>query len=184
MTLQYFEPRIHPSSPWRLSKRSSSGAILRKAASGTDLSIEIVDHGFRHIEPIRMLGGASWEELKSRFEASSPHQRWYVSTVEPPPILHSNMADIYRQRVLTLYESLQSEEEKAEAAEVLRTLVDQVTLVPEAEQLAIVLRRDLAAILRFVAGKKNPTSSRKPGLELCGILGDEAIRRRGSPACG
>ncbi|UFX44297.1 MULTISPECIES: hypothetical protein [Bradyrhizobium] len=37
-----------------------------------------------------------------------------------------------------------------------RTLIDQVTLVLDGEQLAIVLRGDLAAILRFAADKKNP----------------------------
>ncbi|MDF0522818.1 hypothetical protein GPL17_33275 [Bradyrhizobium yuanmingense] len=35
-------------------------------------------------------------------------------------------------------------------------MVDQVTLVPDGEELAIVLRGDLAGILRFAAGKKNP----------------------------
>lgn len=75
---------------------------------------------------------------------------------DPPPLLHPSMAEIYRQRISALYESLQGEEERSEAAEVFRTLVDQVTLVPEAEQLAIVLRGDLAAILQFAAGKKNP----------------------------
>jgi site-specific DNA recombinase len=66
------------------------------------------------------------------------------------------MAEIYRQRVAALYESLQNDDGKAEAAEVFRTLADQVTLVPDAAELAIVLRGDLAAILRFVANKKNP----------------------------
>ena len=41
-------------------------------------------------------------------------------------------------------------------AQVFRALVDQVTLVPKTEELAVVLRGDLAAILRFVACKKNP----------------------------
>ncbi len=45
---------------------------------------------------------------------------------------------------------------EAEAVEVFRTLVNQVTLVLETEELAIALRGDLAAILRFAAGKKNP----------------------------
>ena len=82
---------------------------------------------------------------------------------EPPPLLHPNMAEIYRQRIAALYASLQNEDGKAEAAEVFRTLVDQVTLVPDEVELAIVLRGDLAAILRFAANKKNPTSFRKPG---------------------
>ncbi|MCP3460428.1 hypothetical protein [Bradyrhizobium sp. CCGUVB23] len=58
------------------------------------------------------------------------------------------MAEIYRQRIAALYESLHSEDDKAEAAE--------VTLVPDEAELAIVLRGDLAAILRFAANKKNP----------------------------
>lgn len=65
---------------------------------------------------------------------------------EPPPLLHPNMAEIYRQRIGVLYESLQNEDGKAEAAEVFRTLIDQVTLVPDEAELAIVLRGDLAAI--------------------------------------
>lgn len=58
---------------------------------------------------------------------------------------------------------LRDEDGKAEAAEVFRTLVDQVTLVPDADELAIVLGGDLAAILTFAAGKKSPTSFRRPG---------------------
>jgi hypothetical protein len=34
--------------------------------------------------------------------------------------------------------------------------IDQVTLVPDEAELAIELRGDLAAILRFAANKKNP----------------------------
>ena len=58
---------------------------------------------------------------------------------EPPPLLHPNMAEIYRQRVTALYRGLQSEDGKAGSADVFRTLVDQVTLVPQAEELTIVL---------------------------------------------
>ena len=59
---------------------------------------------------------------------------------EPIPLLHPNMAAIYRQRISALCESLGNEDRKVEAVEVLRTLVDQVTLVPEGNALAIVLR--------------------------------------------
>jgi hypothetical protein len=59
------------------------------------------------------------------------------------------MAEIYRQRITALYESLRDEDGKVEAAAVFRTLVDQVTLMPDAEELAIVLRGDLAAIYRW-----------------------------------
>ena len=78
-----------------------------------------------------------------------------ANTEEPPPLLHPNMAEIYQQRIASLYESLQVEETKTEAAERLRTLVSQITLQPADGELAIILRGDLAAILQFAAHKKN-----------------------------
>ncbi|MGB8843560.1 MAG: recombinase family protein [Aliidongia sp.] len=86
---------------------------------------------------------------------------------EPPPLLHPNMAEIYRQRISTLYESLQDEATKAEAAETFRMLVDQVTLMPETDTLAIILRGDLAAMLTFASNKKKPDF-----LSEAGLLGD------------
>ena len=70
--------------------------------------------------------------------------------------MHPNMAGLYAQRIAQLYEHLQEEDGRTQAAETLRSLVDQVTLVPDGGELAIVLRGDLGAILRFAAGKKNP----------------------------
>jgi DNA invertase Pin-like site-specific DNA recombinase len=73
---------------------------------------------------------------------------------ETPPLLHPNMAALYAQRIAELTENLRHEDSRAQAAEILRSLVDQVTLVPEEGELAIVLRGDLGAILRFAAGRK------------------------------
>ena len=86
---------------------------------------------------------------------------------EPIHLLHPNMAAIYRQRISALCESLGDEDRKVEAVEVLRTLVDQVSLVPEDDGLSIVLRGDLAAILTFAANKKRPDF-----LSEAGLLGD------------
>ena len=72
------------------------------------------------------------------------------------------MAEIYRQRIGVLDENLQNEDGRAEAEEVLRTLINQVTLGPTEAELAIVLRGDLAAILRFAATIKTPTSFQRP----------------------
>jgi site-specific DNA recombinase len=88
---------------------------------------------------------------------------------EPPPLLHPNMAEIYRQRISTLYERLRDEGARAEAAEMLRTLVDRITLLPEGSELTIVLRGDLAAILTFATGKKKPDA-----LSAAGLLGGRA----------
>jgi site-specific DNA recombinase len=79
-----------------------------------------------------------------------------ASAAEPPPLLHPNMAEIYRQRIDQLYEALQEDAERGKAAEMFRSLVDQVTLMPDDGELAIVLRGDLGAILRFAASKRDP----------------------------
>jgi hypothetical protein len=60
---------------------------------------------------------------------------------EPPPLLHPNMAEVWRQRIGALHEALQDENSKGEAFEVLRALIDRVTLVPEDGQLAIERKR-------------------------------------------
>ncbi|PWB83012.1 MAG: resolvase, partial [Methylocystaceae bacterium] len=104
------------------------------------------------------------KELENRKEEL---EKALAEAEEPPPFLHPNMADIYRQRISALHESLRSDETKAEAAEIVRTLIDRVTLVPEEGRLAIVLRGDLAAMLRFAAGKKKPDV-----LSEVGLIGD------------
>lgn len=73
---------------------------------------------------------------------------------EPPPLLHPNMAGIYRTRLAALHEARLRDETKAEAAEAIRALVDQVILVPEGGELAIVLRGDLAAMLTYAANRR------------------------------
>ena len=111
------------------------------------------------------------KELETRKEYL---EKALAEAVEPPPLLHPNVAEIYRQRISTLYESLRGEGGKAEAAEAFRTLVDQVTLVPTEDELAIVLRGDLAAILRFAANKKNPNVLSDAGV-LDALLSQESL---------
>ncbi|MER9395771.1 MULTISPECIES: recombinase zinc beta ribbon domain-containing protein [unclassified Mesorhizobium] len=107
-----------------------------------------------------ILDGVPGAQLKDKIgdlEARKAELTELLANVdEPPPLLHLNLAEIYRQRISTLYESLQSADSKAEAAEVFRTLVDQVTLVPAEDELAIVLRGDLAAILRVRGEQEKP----------------------------
>jgi site-specific DNA recombinase len=87
-----------------------------------------------------------------------------ANSEEPPPLLHPNMAEIYRQRISALYERLQSDDGRTEAADVFRTLVDRVTLLPDGNESGIVLRGDLAAILSFAADKKQPDLLSEAGL--------------------
>ncbi len=84
----------------------------------------------------------------------------------PPPVrLHSNLAEIYRQKVENLREALENlrealndEGSRAKACAVLRGLIDEVRLVPVDGRLGIYLVGNLAAILDLCA-KKNPGAS-------------------------
>jgi hypothetical protein len=74
----------------------------------------------RELSPVRQ-GNPAKADLSERLAAAD----------EPPPLLHPNMSKIYRQRGCGLHKRVQDQSTRLEAVEVLRQLVDQVTLVPE-----------------------------------------------------
>ena len=79
---------------------------------------------------------------------------------EPPPTLHPNMVVVYRERISGLHEALQQDGTKAQAAEVIRSLVSEIVLTPEGGALQIDVRGDLAGILTIAAAgnQKSPRS--------------------------
>ena len=80
---------------------------------------------------------------------------------EPPPLLHPNMADLYRQKVAQLAEALAHEESRVGAAEALRGLIDGITLTPDGGELRIELQGNLAAMLR-AAEARSADGARSP----------------------
>jgi len=87
-----------------------------------------------------------------------------AGSAEPTPLLHPNLAEIYRRRILEFHERLYDDEGKAAAVEVLRTLIDEVTLIPEEGELTIALRGDLAAMLRAGASTENAHKKTASGI--------------------
>jgi len=83
-------------------------------------------------------------------------------TDEEPVLIHPNMATLYRQQVGRLRETLNDEENRAEAVESIRQLVDKIVLTPEMAEngrktLSIDLHGDLAGILALAnTDKKAP----------------------------
>ena len=49
---------------------------------------------------------------------------------EPPPLLHPEMAQLYRQKVTTLAQTLEHPEARTEATEALRGLIDASVMTP------------------------------------------------------
>ena len=87
-------------------------------------------------------------------------ERFLAEAQEPPPMLHPSMALQYRRRVQQLYDALQGDDEarRVEAADTLRTLVDQIILTPAGDRLEIDVQGDLAGILAISAQSKNPAA--------------------------
>ena len=63
------------------------------------------------------------------------------------PSLHPNLANIYREKVANLNEALADPATKDEAFGIIRSLIDEVRLVPENGELRVEIRGALAGIL-------------------------------------
>ena len=84
----------------------------------------------------------------------------------PKPVLHPAMAEVYHRQVNQLADALNDDRNRAEAAELLRGLIETIELRPEGTGFAILLRGDLAGILSLSLGrtsKKSPPPGRVTG---------------------
>ena len=80
-----------------------------------------------------------------------------AGTKEEPVLLHPNMAAQYRKQVANLAQVLNREENRSEAAALLRSLVDRIELRPNQQgKLEIDLYGDLAGILTLAGKKTKP----------------------------
>ena len=80
-------------------------------------------------------------------------------TVAPQPLLHPNMAELYRTNVVGLRDALSKPESRSQAADLLRGFVDEIRLTPtdDGPELAIAVRGNLAGVLA-VAGLSSAAS--------------------------
>jgi DNA invertase Pin-like site-specific DNA recombinase len=96
-----------------------------------------------------------------------------VTATAPPPAprLHPKLAELYRTKIENLQAELNREELRAEAATALRSVIDEIRLVPENGHLEIELAGDLAGILAVAAGSKKPAMAGHGGLQLTLVAG-------------
>ena len=86
-----------------------------------------------------------------------------AGTKEEPVLLHPNMAAQYRKQVANLAQVLNREENRGEAAAILRSLVDRIELKPNQQgKLEIDLYGDLAGILTLAGKKDRPIDQNDP----------------------
>ncbi|MCG4253720.1 recombinase family protein [Acetobacter senegalensis] len=106
-----------------------------------------------------ILDGFASSALKTRMEQLEARKAEIETRLaeapSPPPLLHPNMAELYRQKVATLHESLQKAGSDTKTVEAIRSLITRIRLIPENGVLGIFLEGDLAAMLSFASNKKN-----------------------------
>jgi site-specific DNA recombinase len=90
---------------------------------------------------------------------------------EPPPLLHPEMAELYRQKVTTLAQALERSETRTEAREALRGLIDAITLTPEQGELKIELKGNLAAMLSAATNAKRSPETGDLSLQVQMVAG-------------
>ena len=113
--------------------------------------------------------GASARALKDELARLEVRQDELMAKLRdastPAPLIHPNMANLYRQKVADLHLALEHQSTKAEAFEIIRSLVDEIVLTPENGKLRIDLRGDLAAILSLTENNKKPATDIRGELE-------------------
>ena len=112
--------------------------------------------------------GVSGRTLKDELNRLECRQQELEELLSMPaearPLIHPNLAAIYRQKVTDLHEALQREGSRAEAAEILRDLIEEIILTPDNGELRLDLKGELAGILRLASGSRKPVA-RGDGLE-------------------
>ena len=79
----------------------------------------------------------------------------------PMVVLRPNLAELYRRRVADLHEALNEEGARADAFEIIRSLVDAIVLVPDGGTLRVNLKGELAGILAL--SLDGSLETKKPG---------------------
>ena len=112
-------------------------------------------------------GVASTSAMKNRINANSERieelKVLIGDTDEVPVLLHPNMAHHYQKEVKALIESLNHEDHRQEAADLIRSLIQKIVLTPKEDGsgLYIDLKGDLAGILTMAASRKSASEKRE-----------------------
>ena len=98
-------------------------------------------------------------KIKSLHSRQMDLEEALSQTNDPEPLLHPNLADIYRSKVENLSSLLTDPDTKAEAFDIIRSLIDEIRLTPAAGNLTITLKGELVGILNLCANNKKLTNT-------------------------
>jgi hypothetical protein len=121
---------------------TAKAELTRVKARQRALLDAIADRNYGRTVQEEMVALESWEDELKALLANGP---------EAEPSLHPNLAAIYRERVAKLHTALMDPGTRDEAFTVIRTLTDEVRLIPEDGELRVEIRGALAGILALAA---------------------------------
>lgn len=139
---------------------------LEKLAEGKQKIIEAIKNGIPASEVK--------DELDQIVERRTEIESILETTEEAPVLLHPNMASRYQKEVNALTAALNREETRAEAADLLRSLIDKIVLKPKenGKEYAIDLHGDLAGILTIASGKHKKVGTNDPIMQQVKMMTD------------
>jgi site-specific DNA recombinase len=94
------------------------------------------------------------------------------------PLLHPNLAKIYRAKVESLGDALRNSANGREAFELVRSLIEEVRIVPCANALSLELKGDLAGILAMSDNRPDHSSAKALQIKMVAGIGFEPMTFR------
>ena len=157
---EYCEAYTRSVNEWRIEQRAglvAKRSELERVDRQIGKIIDAIKEGYRT--------PGMKEELLGLEERKVALTNELETTDEPPALLHPTMAHEYRKRISALYEALQDEETRPQAAELVRTLIDRIVLTPNdgGDALEILVKGDIAGILDLAANTKTPATRGRDG---------------------
>ena len=113
------------------------------------------------------------DELNANAARREQLEAQRAATEEPPPLLHPEMARIYRTKVTELAKAFQEPDTRSETTEAQRGLVDALVLTPDQDgkTLQIELRGNLAAMPGATVQTKRSSESDDLSLQVSLVAG-------------
>jgi site-specific DNA recombinase len=155
-----------------VNKQRSAAAA---AKAGLQSDIERIDRQIKRLVDA-ILDGADAKPINAKLkelEAEKTRLSNALSAApEDQPLLHPNLAAVYRARIETLEAALRDPNEGREAFEIVRGLIEEVRIVPTAGELTLELRGELAGILGLAeTARKGSGSHQDKALQIKLVAG-------------
>ena len=146
----------------------------RASLSAAEREIERIE--VRRKKLIEMvMNGVAPSEVKDELNANATKREELKATLAaadaPPPLLHPEMAGLYRQKITALAQALEQPETRTEASEAPRGLIDAIVLTPNQGQLQIELKGNLAAMLGAATNAKRSPETGDLSLQVVMVAG-------------